>query len=175
MKKKVMVLEKARCVGCSACVIACKEENRVPEGKFRDWVTTETEGKYPRLTQTHYSERCNHCEKAPCVNNCPTGASHYSDDGTVQIDFNKCTGCKSCVISCPYHARFVHPSGYIDKCTFCHHRDGNTACQNVCPTECIHFGDANDPNSEVAKLLRERNLEVRQPEAGTWPQVYYAD
>jgi len=155
-------------------VIACKTENRVTEGKFRDRVVSETNGSFPHLTIENRSERCNHCENAPCIYNCPTGASYRADDGTVQIDRTKCSGCKNCIAACPYGARHVHPQGFIDKCTFCQHIEGTTACAQVCPTECIAFGDANDPSSEVSRLLRERRVKVLKEEAGTWPQVYYA-
>ncbi|MBM3287496.1 MAG: 4Fe-4S dicluster domain-containing protein [Candidatus Eisenbacteria bacterium] len=170
----VMVLDTRRCVACSACVIVCKTENDVPEGGFRDWVVSETRGRFPALSTENRSLRCNHCAFAPCIDNCPTGASHRGPGGTVQIDRVKCTGCKNCISACPYDARFVHPRGFIDKCTFCMHRKGAyTACQTVCPTECIHFGDANDPGSEVSRLLATRDHKVVAPEAGTRPRVHY--
>jgi tetrathionate reductase subunit B len=172
-RRMVMVLDTRLCVGCSACVIACKGENAVPPGGFRDWVVTESRGSFPDLSLENRSERCNHCGFAPCIDNCPTGASYRAPDGSVQIDRVKCTGCKNCISACPYGARFVHPAGFIDKCTFCAHRRGITACQEVCPTGCIHFGDALDPGTEVSRLLAGRVSKVLLPEAGTRPQVYY--
>jgi Fe-S-cluster-containing dehydrogenase component len=60
------------------------------------------------------SERCNHCDNAPCVTCCPTGASHVEAAGkTVQVTADKCIGCKACIASCPYGARFVHPDGHV--------------------------------------------------------------
>ena len=169
----VMVIDTRCCVGCSACVVGCKAENDVPEGGFRDWVVTETWGSFPNLRIQHRSERCNHCEKAPCIDNCPTGASFRAKDGTVQVDRDRCSGCKNCLSACPYDARYVHPDGFVDKCTFCDHIEGTTSCAEVCPTEAIVFGDANDPRSKVSKMLREANVEVLKPEAGTWPSVYF--
>ncbi|MBD3161007.1 MAG: 4Fe-4S dicluster domain-containing protein [Candidatus Eisenbacteria bacterium] len=170
----VMVLDTRRCVGCSACVIGCKEENDVPHGGFRDWVTTETRGGFPNLRTEHRSERCNHCGIAPCVDNCPTGASYRGRSATVQIDRIKCTGCKNCIAACPYGARFVDPRGFIDKCTFCAHLGGGTtSCAEICPTACIVFGDAADPRSEVSRLLATRPSKTLLPETGTDPQVYY--
>jgi Fe-S-cluster-containing dehydrogenase component len=123
------------------------------------------------------SQRCNHCTDAPCVSaNCPTGASHYRFDGTVQVDRDKCTGCKACIASCPYGARFVHPEGFVDKCTLCVHRldrGGETACQEVCPTSAIEVGDLDDPRSLVSLRLRRGSSSVVHPEAGTNPNVFY--
>ena len=90
--RRIMVIDASRCVGCEACVVACKTENAVPEGQYRDWVVQETRGEFPELELFIQSQRCNHCTDAPCVANCPTGASYYRGDGTVQVDRDACTG-----------------------------------------------------------------------------------
>jgi Fe-S-cluster-containing dehydrogenase component len=171
-----MAVDTRRCVGCNACVIACKEENGLPPGAFRDWITTETKGVFPHLKQEIRSERCNHCSKPPCVRVCPTGASHVNGGGTVQVSPTKCTGCSACITACPYDARFMNPKGYADKCTFCLHRvkrGVEPACVAACPTRALTFGDLNDPASPVARALRERPYKVLKPEAGTEPHVYF--
>jgi len=171
-----MTIDTRKCVGCSDCVVACQTENDVPLGYCRDWIVEKTVGTYPELSMEIRSERCNHCASAPCVRTCPTKASHYSDGGTVMVDPHECIGCKACIASCPYDARFVHPEGYIDKCTFCLHRvqDGmDPACVAVCPTKCMTFGDIDDPNSTISKLLATRKWKTLIPEAGTKPKVYY--
>lgn len=176
MKRYAMVIDTTRCVGCSDCVVACKTENNVPEGYCRDWVTEEVRGQFPTVSLELRSERCNHCSNPPCVSCCPTGASHVRDGGVVMVEQSQCIGCKACVSSCPYDARFVHPEGYVDKCTFCLHRVEKgqlPACVSVCPTHCMHFGDLEDPNSDVSKLLRSRAHHTLHPEAGTGPNVYY--
>ena len=172
-----MVIDTKLCVGCGACVVACKTENNVPDGSHRDWIVEELVGKFPNLHLEIRSERCNHCTDSPCVSACPTTASHFKE-GTniVKVDPNKCTGCKACMASCPYDARFVTPEGYVSKCTFCDHRidEGlSTACTSVCPSFAIVFGDLNDPLSQVSKLLKSRKYKVKIPEAGTGPNVYY--
>jgi Fe-S-cluster-containing dehydrogenase component len=172
-----MVIDTVRCVGCMDCVLACKTENRVPEGHCRDWIETETRGAFPTLRLEIRSERCNHCDQPPCVSCCPTGASHVEAFGrTVQVAKELCIGCKACLASCPYDARFIHPEGYADKCTFCLHRvkDGLLpACVSVCPTRCMHFGDLDDPNSEPSRLLASRDHHVLVPEAGTGPRIFF--
>ncbi len=173
-----MAIDTKSCVGCAACVIACKKENNVPNGHSRDWIFTSTIGSYPELSMTIESRRCNHCENAPCVTVCPTGASYVGPGGTILVNPDKCTGCKACIAACPYGARFVDPrTGSIDKCTFCLHRieDGlsTTACQEICPTSSIFFGDLSDPESEIAQVLAERDNYTLLPEAGTEPRHYF--
>jgi Fe-S-cluster-containing dehydrogenase component len=171
-----MAIDTIRCVGCSDCVIACQTENHVPLGFCRDWIVEQTEGYYPSLRMEIRSERCNHCDNSPCVRCCPTGASHYSDGGIVLVTEDKCTGCKACIASCPYDARYIHPDGYIDKCTFCIQRvrEGkDPACVSVCPTHAMTFGDLDDKNSTLSKLLAARKHKTLIPEAGTSPRVYY--
>ena len=171
-----MAIDTKKCVGCSDCVVACQTENNVPIGYSRDWVVEATNGIYPFLELENLSERCNHCDNAPCVRCCPTGASHIEEGGIVKVTKNKCIGCGACISACPYDARYVHPNGYVDKCTFCDHRlkEGlNPACVSVCPTKCMYFGDLDDPNSEVSKLLAKRKIKTLIPEAGTQPQLYF--
>lgn len=172
-----MVIDTRKCVGCADCVVACQTENDVPQGFCRDWIATEVRGAFPNLSMEIRSERCNHCDNPPCVSCCPTGASHVEEFGkVVHVTANKCIGCKACIAACPYDARYVHPEGYVDKCTFCTHRvkEGkDPACVSVCPTHCMTFGDLDDPKSAVSQLLASRKHHVLLPEAGTGPRVFY--
>jgi Fe-S-cluster-containing dehydrogenase component len=110
------------------------------------------------------------------VSACPTGASHYEDGGIVVVSADKCVGCKACIIACPYEARYLHPDGYVDKCTFCIHRvkQGlDPACVTVCPTGALTFGDLDDPTSKVHKQLKERHAEVLKPDEDTRPKMFF--
>ena len=177
MARYAMVIDTRRCVGCSACVVACEVENEVPNGYCRDWIAEETTGRFPLLSMEIRSERCNHCSDPPCVPPCPTGASHVEADGIVLVDHALCTGCKACIAGCPYDARYVHPDGYVDKCTFCRHRVTRgllPACVSTCPTMAMAFGDLDDPASEVSRQLASgRNVKVLNPDTGAKPNVYY--
>ena len=171
-----MAIDTRKCVGCSDCVIACQTENNIPLGYARDWITETVEGTYPDLSIEIRSERCNHCENAPCVRCCPTGASQVAEGGIVITVADECIGCGACIESCPYEARYTHPDGYVDKCTFCLHRvkEGQLpACVEVCPTKCMYFGDIEDPNSEISQILKTRKQKTLAPEAGTNPHIFY--
>ncbi len=173
-----MVIDTLTCIGCGDCVVACKTENKLPAGLNRDWVVEATRGRYPDLTTEFRSERCNHCSHATCVYACPTGASHYwKGTNIVLVEPGMCTGCKACIAACPYDARLImHPQGYVDKCTFCHHRveqGEDPACVSSCPTHCMYFGDLNDSRSIVSKLLNERKSKALKTETGNVPNVFY--
>lgn len=171
-----MVIDTRKCIGCCDCVVACQTENKVPVGFCRDWIVQEVRGKYPKINIEYRSERCNHCDNAPCVRTCPTGASHIREGGIVGVKEKKCIGCSACIQSCPYDARFTHTDGYVDKCTFCYKRVENNelpACVSTCPTRCMHFGDLDNPQSMVSQLLVKRKYKTLKPETGTSPQVYY--
>ena len=175
-RRYAMTVDTRLCVGCNACVLACKAENKLDENGFRDWIVTETRGAFPELMQEIRSERCNHCSNPPCVDSCPTAASHKKEGGTVLVDRAKCTGCKVCIASCPYGARYVHEEGYVDKCTFCLHkvrRDEKPACVGICPTFCLEFGDISHPRSKVSKLIRMRKYKILKPEEGLDPHIYF--
>ncbi len=174
-----MAVDTRSCVGCSACVLACKSENDVPDGHARRWVNQIVSGTFPELKMSIWSDSCQHCDDAPCVSNCPTGSSHVdSASGTVQVDRSRCTGCKACMVSCPYNARFVHPDGFVDKCTLCLHRleqGRSTACAEVCPASAIVVGDLNDPASRVSRMLRLRKWRQQKTAAGTNPKFFLVD
>ena len=176
MSRYAMVIDTRLCVGCMDCVVACKTEKQVTESYNRDWITEEVRGAYPDVRLEIRSERCNHCDRPPCVSCCPTGASHVHRGGVVLVTHDQCIGCKACIAACPYDARFVHPDGYVDKCTFCIHRVEKglkPACVAVCPTHCMHFGDLDDPQSDVSKLLASRPHHALIPESGARPHVFY--
>ena len=175
-KRYAMAVDTRRCVGCNSCVLACKAENGLDLTGFRAWIETETRGTYPNLAMEIRSERCAHCSGAACVQNCPTGASYYAKGGAVLVDKDLCTGCKACVVACPYQARYISEAGVADKCTFCLHRVEKgltTACAAACPTQSITFGDLSDPESDISALLRTRQWKQTKTEAGTKPNLYF--
>lgn len=177
-KRYAFVIELDRCIDCEACMIACEVENQVPLGKHRNWVkVAPLQGNFPSLVQDYLPGNCMHCENPPCVQVCPTGASYQRADGLVLIDQDKCIGCQFCVEACPYGARYLDPTrSVVDKCTACVHRlDAGQppACVETCVGGARHFGDLNDPNSDVAKLYATGRPRPFHPETGTQPHIFY--
>jgi len=171
------VIDHRRCIGCHACTVACKEENRVPLGAFRTWVKYVERGTFPDTRRYFSVLRCNHCDDAPCVTICPTVALYRRPDGIVDFDGRRCIGCKSCMQACPYDALYIDPTtNTAAKCHYCAHRlevGLEPACVIVCPERAIVAGDLDDPRAEIARLVAREQVEVRKPEQGTRPKVFY--
>jgi Fe-S-cluster-containing dehydrogenase component/formate-dependent nitrite reductase membrane component NrfD len=171
------VIDQRKCIGCHACTVACKSENEVPLGVFRTWVKYVESGEFPNARRHFNVLRCNHCEDAPCVTICPTGALFKRDDGIVDFDNRKCIGCKACMQACPYDALYIDPdNNTAAKCNYCVHRveqDLLPACVVVCPVKAILAGDIDDPTSEIAQTIGHQPVTVRKPEQGTKPKVFY--
>ncbi|WP_038068478.1 4Fe-4S dicluster domain-containing protein [Thermus scotoductus] len=177
MPRYAMAIDLSLCVGCAACAVACKMENEVPPGVFNLWIREREIGTYPDLAVEFRPEQCLHCETSPCVPVCPTGASYQTQEGLVLVDPKKCIACGACIAACPYDARYLHPAGYVSKCTFCAHRieQGRLpACVETYPTFCRTFGDLDDPESPVSRALKEAGrVDVLRPELGTKPKLFY--
>jgi len=139
---------------------------------------------------------CNHCDNPSCVKVCPTQATwKREEDGIVMMDWHRCIGCRYCIVACPYGSRsfnFRNPRefieeinpdfptrmrGVVEKCTFCEERLSRgeiPACVEACHGNgLLTFGDLEDPDSEVSKILRDNFALRRKPALGTQPEVYY--
>ena len=143
--------------------------------------------------------QCQQCSNPPCVKVCPVKATWQENDGIVVVDYNWCIGCRYCQAACPYHARrfnFARPwvpreelnpdmgylsnrpryLGVIEKCTYCLHRTRvgrYPACLEVCPTGARKFGDLNDPESELRRIIAKERVYVLKEDLGTVPKFYY--
>jgi tetrathionate reductase subunit B len=120
---------------------------------------------------------CNQCEKPPCVQVCPVGATYQTGDGVVLVDRKWCIGCGYCIMACPYGMRFFHPVHHVaEKCNFCYHRISQgrkPACVQACPASARRIGNLKDPQDPVAKVVKTQRVSVHKPEYGTDPQVYF--
>ena len=190
-------------MGCHTCAVACKMSNNVPMGMMWNRVLTEgadeidqPQGSYPDLAREYLPLACQHCENPACLRVCPTGATYKDDSGRVEIDYDKCIGCRMCMAACPYNARTfnwaepvrdpdfnygdarvpVRPRGVMEKCTLCKERTDageEPMCVLACPGKARVFGDLDDPDSEVSKLRRQGNIRILLEDKGTRPQVFY--
>ena len=153
----------------------------------------------PKDDKVYVPVACMHCEDPPCTKVCPVRATWKEEDGIVVIDYDICIGCKYCIVACPYNARKfnlakprvsvldlnpnMHVLGNVprpihvtEKCTWCiqRTRDGGVpACVEVCPVGARAFGDLNDPESPIRRIIEEYGVLVLKPEAGTKPRFFY--
>lgn len=111
-RKWVMVIDLRKCTGCDACTIACKAENQLPPGVVYRPVVEEVVGTYPNVRRRFLPRPCMQCEKPPCTPVCPVGATWRREDGVIAIDYEKCIGCRYCLVACPYSARTFDAGEY---------------------------------------------------------------
>jgi anaerobic dimethyl sulfoxide reductase subunit B len=164
--KKAFYFDATQCTGCKACQIACKDKSDLPVGvnwrrvaEFTggSWVKN-PDGSYEQNTFAYYtSVACNHCDNPICLQVCPTGAIWKRDeDGIIQIDEDKCIGCRYCEWACPYGApQFHEEKGVMTKCNFCvDYIDAGQppSCVAACPSRAIEFGDIEELRAKYGDL-----------------------
>jgi Fe-S-cluster-containing dehydrogenase component len=190
MARYGMVIDLSKCTACYCCFTACKDEyweNDYPPysagqprtGQF--WINPikKERGEYPYIKVAYMPMLCQQCGSAPCMKAAKDGAVVRKRNGVVIIDPKKAVGQKQIVKACPYGVIFWNEEKKLpQKCTLCAHRiaEGKVPrCAQICPSGCITFGDFDDPESEVSKLLAAGKAEVFHPEWKTKPNIYYAD
>ena len=150
-----MVIDLDKCTACQACVVACQVENNVPfveQKEFRkrraiSWmkIVRETEGSFPDVKMRFIPRPCMQCDNPPCTRVCPVHATYLNPEGIVAQVYERCIGCRFCMVGCPYTVKYFNwfdyhsrmpaslrqsgnpdvstrPKGVVEKCTFCHHR-----------------------------------------------------
>jgi len=199
-KKLGLVIDLDICVGCQACTTSCKQWNT--SGYSAPLTDSDPYGEHPtgvwfnrvhsfevtaedgNSTTVNFPKSCLHCDDAPCVTVCPTGASFKrEDDGIVLVNPDTCIGCKLCSWACPYGAReYDSHEGVMKKCTLCVDKIYNQdlpahsrvpACVSACPTGARSFGDLGDPDSPVSKLVESRDGFDLMPEQACAPVNKY--
>ena len=197
-----MVVDVTKCdPDCTACLDACRTENNlVTTGNEATDIHFIRKVSIRRkhtenAVETPVPLLCNHCDNPPCVQVCPVKASFQRADGIVMCDPHRCIGCRYCLVACPYNARqFVYAENHDEQsnpnlakrshgvstaCTFCAHLvdQGKTpACVTACDRAdagALVFGDLDDPNSEVSRLVAANHARGLREDLGTHPKVYY--
>jgi len=175
-KSKGVLVDLTRCIGCRGCQIACKSwnERSVKKTVMRGEFTNPPELNSECYTNIRYSEQekgdqpvwsfvknqCLHCKSPACVSACPVGALRKTEAGPVVYDFNRCIGCRYCMLACPFDIpkyEWEKAFPWIRKCTFCSERiaDGKVpACIKVCPTTTMFYGNLEAVMAEAEKRLK---------------------
>jgi len=200
-RKWGMVIDLHRCSSsCTACVEACRKENNVAFHGDKRWDIYWIR-KISIKRKDHIGAKvksvpllCNHCDNPPCAQVCPVQATYKRDDGVVIVDHHRCIGCRYCMIACPYNVRYFNfkenpdwpnkkypkrSHGVAESCTFCSHlinKGEKPACVQACDkvqAGALAFGDLNDPDSNVSKLIKSRSVKRIREDLGSEPKVYY--
>ena len=199
-----MAIDLTMCIGCHTCSVACKMANNLPNDLWWNKILTvggdsmdTAQGTYPNNKMQFLPLNCQHCSNPACVKACPVGATYKrEEDGIIIQDYDKCMGCRYCVVACPYGVRQFnwkkpeyrvnfaggdadatpHQYNTVEKCTFCTHRlakDEKPACMVLCPGRARFYGDLDDPDSEVSRAIRGRTYMKLLEDKGTEPNVFY--
>lgn len=174
-----MIFDQNKCVGCGACKEACSETNHVPAGQLRMTLERQSPLDGTPGNRKYVRVSCQQCSEPPCVRVCPTGAAHI-DPATniVTMDNSRCVGCKYCIAACPYNVRYINSETKVaDNCDFCLKtklaNGEEPACVQACRHGALYFGDVNDPQSIISRLLRVKDTVRIRPHLGTEPSLRY--
>jgi anaerobic dimethyl sulfoxide reductase subunit B (iron-sulfur subunit) len=154
------------CIGCNACVVACKDKYNLPYGEKYRRVYDYGGGSWKVddngvMTNDDFfiynvSIACNHCTTPACLASCPVGAIIKREDGIVYINTAECIGCNACIGACPYGAPYMSAAtGLAHKCDFCMDKIDNgedPACILACPMRCLKYGEIEELRAEYGTL-----------------------
>jgi carbon-monoxide dehydrogenase iron sulfur subunit len=165
MEEKVIVFDPLLCTGCMRCMTTCSTYNdgatslskaRIHvvrhEGHAITGIDEEDELIFEVLT-------CLQCDKPFCMYFCPTRAiERNADTGAMTINYDRCIGCRMCMIGCPFGAiRYDSDKKQVIKCEFC---DGDPQCVKFCPTDALQFLPKSVANIPKIDRLARRVVEL---------------
>ena len=168
MSQHLYVIDLARCTGCQACSIACKDRAGLPDDL--DWLRVEEHegGAYPHPEVYYRVSHCFHCAEPPCVDACPTGAMSRRQDG-VQVDAGLCIAFGACIEACPFGAIAMHSKGRASKCDGCADEVAGgwePTCVRACPMRALGYAAA-------APMPENRTPDPAFVDHGIGPSVLY--
>lgn len=202
MARYGLAIALSRCTGCYACIVACKSENSTLPGV--SWIRIdETEkGEFPKVTRSYVPMLCMQCGEMPCAQACAAGAVTQGDGGIIFIDHEKCIcdNMQPCVAACPFNvlvanngrssyfleyltphekeAYDAHRDSVVEKCNLCHHRISEgllPACVQACPTQALVFGDVDEKQSDVARMVAQGVAKPLRENLKLDPSVFYLE
>ncbi len=189
MKKYGIVIDVSKCTGCYNCYLACKDENcgeahegytaaQPMTGQYWMNVKEIERGTFPKVKIAHVPMTCGQCDNPGCMLQAQDGAVYKREDGIVIIDPEKAKGQKDIVNTCPYRVIYWNEALQLpQKCDMCAHLldKGYTTprCVEMCPTGALVFGDLNDPESEISKLVASQEPKALHPEYELGESVRY--
>ncbi len=189
MTRYGMVIDVSKCIGCYNCFLACRDEfagNEYPgysaaqPMRGMNWIKViEVErGRFPKVKVNHVPVTCMHCEDAACLRLDQSGAVYRRADGIIMIDPERAKGNKALLNLCPYRViEWNEERELPQKCTFCAHLldqgEPEPRCVESCPASALTFGDLDDPESKVSRLLAAGNAVPMHPEYGLNDKVTY--
>ena len=162
--------DQTRCIGCDACIVACKDWNDVPAGtEFWMKILYNEEGKTPNIFVSYLVRPCYHCEDPICILVCPVEAiTKRKEDGIVIVDSNKCLGneeCNSkCLKACPYDVPQFGPEkgAKMRKCTFCldrHLENKTPVCVQICRPRALYAGNLVELKAKYGEIREADNFQ----------------
>jgi formate dehydrogenase iron-sulfur subunit len=161
--KSAILTDLTRCIGCEACVLACREINELPKetpgNQLSDISWTAVERRHSVNVRRH----CMHCEEPACASACPVGALVKTPEGAVTYDADKCMGCRYCMVACPFGMpkyEWEKPIPRVQKCIMCYEkalrRGRQPACTATCPSAATIFGEREALIREAQKRITEQ-------------------
>jgi molybdopterin-containing oxidoreductase family iron-sulfur binding subunit len=200
MARYGLAIDVSRCTGCYACIVACKSENSTLPGVSWIRIEQKEQGVYPKVARSYVPLLCMQCGEAPCARACPAGAVTKGDGGIVSVDQERCIcgDVKPCLAACPFEvlvdnhgkrsyfrdyltpheeeAYAAHRDAVVEKCNLCHHRISAgllPACVQACPSRAMIFGDLDEEQSELARLLSQPEAKPLREDLKIDPSVFY--
>jgi len=152
--RRMLLIDAEKCTGCRLCELVCSFRHYKAFNPKRSRITVirdEEKGVFIPMT-------CLQCEDPPCMKTCPTHAIYRDENGAIRIDYDKCIGCKLCIMYCPFGGISIDPATMkVIKCDLC---GGDPECVKYCPKGAIQYVRVDEvgvkKRIEGAKKIHER-------------------